>query len=56
MEFSNDDCRSVWFFFFLSVYLVDANINLLNKGAEAGGRPKQTPSKVSCLRVPLIIQ
>lgn len=54
MEFSNGDCRSVWFFF-LSVYLVDANINLLNKGAEAGGRPKQTPSKVSCLRVPALI-
>ena len=52
MEFSNGDCRSVWFFFFLSVHFVDTNINLLNKGPEAGGH-----SKVRCLRVlALIIQ
>jgi hypothetical protein len=40
------------FFFFLSVHFVDTNINLLNKGPEAGGH-----SKVRCLRVlALIIQ
>lgn len=52
VEFSSGDCRSVSFFLFLSEHFVDININLFNKGPEAGGH-----SKVRCLRVlALIIQ